>query len=531
VLVEHGGDDVDECLVAGEEAVPAGEQVALEPALALVLGEHLHDPAGGRQVVVPLEDLGVPRPVGDLEDGGESVRRRLVRSEEAKTTWVAGDHVAEERAEHAGGLTERRRRLRDVDRVGAELGHVELLEQQAAVGVRVRAHAPVGARRQGGQLGHERAVAVEEVVRPVASQPLLECDEVARVRAHFRERHLVGAPRSFGRESVDDLRAGPALGGAKDDHRPARPLGAPLHPRRMLDGQDLFDGGVEDGRHPLVHRLRVAAVDPVHRVAVALQQGRQLAVSDPRQHGRAGDLVAVQVQDGEHDTVADRVEKLVRVPARGQGPGLRLAVPDDAADDEVGVVERRSVGVRQRVPELASLVDRPGRLRSHVGGDPAGEGELPEEPAQPLLVVADLRVHLGVCPLEVGVGDRRRASVAGAHHIDGVQIPLADHPVQMRVHEVQPGSRSPVADQAWLHVRGLQGLTQEWVVEQVDLAHRQIVGGAPVGVDQAEILVAGSHDRWHRAAQRGGSAVHRFILRGSERITGRTLVPPRGRLR
>jgi hypothetical protein len=25
--------------------VPAGEEVALEPALALVLGEHLHDPA------------------------------------------------------------------------------------------------------------------------------------------------------------------------------------------------------------------------------------------------------------------------------------------------------------------------------------------------------------------------------------------------------------------------------------------------------------------------------------------------------
>ena len=44
VLVEHRIDDVDERLVAGEEAVPAGEQIALEPALALVLAEHLHYP-------------------------------------------------------------------------------------------------------------------------------------------------------------------------------------------------------------------------------------------------------------------------------------------------------------------------------------------------------------------------------------------------------------------------------------------------------------------------------------------------------
>ena len=53
VLVEHRVDDVDERLVAGEEAVPAGQQIAFEPALALVLAEHLHDPAVGGEVVVP----------------------------------------------------------------------------------------------------------------------------------------------------------------------------------------------------------------------------------------------------------------------------------------------------------------------------------------------------------------------------------------------------------------------------------------------------------------------------------------------
>ena len=52
MLIEHRVDDVDEGLVAGEQAVAAAEQVALEPALAEVLGEDLEDAAVGRQVVV-----------------------------------------------------------------------------------------------------------------------------------------------------------------------------------------------------------------------------------------------------------------------------------------------------------------------------------------------------------------------------------------------------------------------------------------------------------------------------------------------
>jgi hypothetical protein len=44
VLVEHRVDDVNEGLVAVEDAVAAGEQVALEPALAGVLREDLPNP-------------------------------------------------------------------------------------------------------------------------------------------------------------------------------------------------------------------------------------------------------------------------------------------------------------------------------------------------------------------------------------------------------------------------------------------------------------------------------------------------------
>ena len=59
---------MDERLVAVEQAVPPGEQVALEPALALVLAEHLQHAAGAGQVLVDVgaEELGVPLLVGDV---------------------------------------------------------------------------------------------------------------------------------------------------------------------------------------------------------------------------------------------------------------------------------------------------------------------------------------------------------------------------------------------------------------------------------------------------------------------------------
>ena len=64
VLVEHRIDDVDERLVAGEEAVPPGQQIAFEPALAGVLAEDLHHPAVRREMIVVGQDLGHPRAVG-----------------------------------------------------------------------------------------------------------------------------------------------------------------------------------------------------------------------------------------------------------------------------------------------------------------------------------------------------------------------------------------------------------------------------------------------------------------------------------
>ena len=52
VLVEHRVDDVNERLVRVEQPVPAGQQVAFEPAFALMLAEHFDHAAVGRQMIV-----------------------------------------------------------------------------------------------------------------------------------------------------------------------------------------------------------------------------------------------------------------------------------------------------------------------------------------------------------------------------------------------------------------------------------------------------------------------------------------------
>ena len=174
MLVEHRVDDVDERLVAVEEAVAAGEEVPLEPALAEVLGEDLHHPAVGRKMLVERIRLRDPGAIRGGEHVSEAVGRRLVGAEEPEVVAVAGDDVAEEAAEHARRLAERRRGLLHLDRVVAEVGQDEVVQQQAPVRVRVGAHPAIAGRSLRGQLGQQPAVLVEELLGPVASHPLLE---------------------------------------------------------------------------------------------------------------------------------------------------------------------------------------------------------------------------------------------------------------------------------------------------------------------------------------------------------------------
>ena len=165
---------------------------------------------------------------------------------------------------------------------------------------------PLGRQRR--DLGRDPSALVEQLLRAVRAHPRLERGEVLGVLGELRQRHLVGAEGALHRLAVDLLGPRPALGRAQDDHRPARPLGGALA-RTRLDGGDVADHLVERLGHELVHGRRVVALDEVRLVAVADQQRAQLVVRDAREHGRVGDLVAVEVQDREHRAVARRVRR------------------------------------------------------------------------------------------------------------------------------------------------------------------------------------------------------------------------------
>jgi hypothetical protein len=275
----------------------------------------------------------------------------------------------------------------------------------------------------------------------------------------------------------------------------------------VLYGRDLVQGFVERGRELLMHPRRLVAGDGQRPPAVADEEREELVLRDPREDGRVRDLVAVQVEDGKDGAVTRRVKELVGVPARGERAGLGLAVSDDARDEEVRVVEGRAERVRERVPELAALVDRAGCLGSRVARDPARERELAEELPEPVLVARHVRVELAVGALEIRVRDDPRAAVAGARDVDRIQVAGADRAVQVRIDEVQPRRRAEVAQQSRLDVLPLQGLAQERVVEQVDLPHRQVVRRPPVRVQEPQLL------RPERTARRGNRRRARGLLR------------------
>ena len=79
--------------------------------------------------------------------------------------------------------------------------------------------------------------------------------------------------------------------------------------------------------------------------------------------------------------------------------------------------------------------------------------------------------------------------MAWPSNIDHVEILLLDDTVQMHVDEVQPRRRAPVTEQARLDVRARQRLLQQGIVVEVNLSDGQVIGCAPIGVNQREVLL------------------------------------------
>jgi hypothetical protein len=310
-------------------------------------------------------------------------------------------------------------------------------------------------------------------------------------RLDVSQRHLVSAERALDLHTVDDRRARPALRGAQHDHRPAGLLLAALRGTR-LDLGDAIQDGIQGDGESLVDRGRVFAVesagDQERLVSVAPHQLEQLMLGDPGQHRGVRDLVAVEVEDRENHTVEPGVHELVGVPCGRERSRLGFAVADHARDEQVGVVERRTVGVAERVPQFAALMQGARGVGRRVARDAARERELAEQPPDAVFGAVDLRVDLRVRALQIAVGDHARAAVPRAGDVEGVEIPFPDHSVQVGVEEVESGRRPPVTEEPRLDVLGPQRLAQQRIVEQIDLPDAQVVGRPPPRVDTSDLV-------------------------------------------
>ena len=162
VLIEHRIDDVDEGLVAVEQAMPAGQQISFQPALALMFAEHFHHPPVASEVFIRLDRSGSShcRLVAS-KHVGQTIGHRFIGAEDAKIAMVLvllHAHRAET-AQHArvfglhcAGLGNLHARSR-----GNPAGE-DRAARRPPLACGIGSHARFAARRQFAQLGFERAV-------------------------------------------------------------------------------------------------------------------------------------------------------------------------------------------------------------------------------------------------------------------------------------------------------------------------------------------------------------------------------------
>src|SRR5579863_8351166 len=266
------------------------------------------------------------------------------------------------------------------------------------------------------------------------------------------------APRAFHRFVVHRSWPGPAFWCAKNDHRPhwnaSRSPGACV----VLNRANFRDDHVQRLRHLLMHDLRIMTLYEVRLLPVARKKLRQFRIRHSAKHGRVGDFVSIQMQNGQNRSIPRRIEKLIGMPTRRQRTRFGFTVANYAANQQRWITKSRAICVRDRVAQFPSLMDRAGSFGSRVAGNAAGERKLLEEFSQSVLGFRNIWIKLAVSAFQIRVCNHSRPSVPGTSHIDNVQIVLFDQPVEMYVNEIQSWRRSPMAKQARLNVLNFQWL-------------------------------------------------------------------------
>src|SRR5438477_5160123 len=245
-----------------------------------------------------------------FENRVPAVGGSFIRTEYAKIIGVVLYDIANEFSLHARCLSINSARLPDLYDVIRKLRHTQIAKQNTAVRVWICAHATLSF---GGKLGQFRAQFssfVEQLFGPVTLHPALEDFDVLPL-IHVAHRHLMRAKRPFHYFAINDSGAGPAFGRTQHDHGPLRTPLETRGSRALLDRLNFSEDLVQSGGKQLVHLRWVFAFDEVRRVPAPNKQRLKFWLWNSRQHRRPGDLVAIQMQDRQHGSVAHGVEKLV----------------------------------------------------------------------------------------------------------------------------------------------------------------------------------------------------------------------------
>ena len=394
----------------------------------------------------------------------------------------------------------------DGDLVSVNIGKLELAAYLAAVRVGIGADTQLAGRHKGRHLGAHLALGRKELLGLVGAQPLAQHAEVLVGIFGARERHLMGAPGVLGLLAINLLGAGPTLGRTEHDHGIGRTdhglARSGLSHSGGLDVADLIEDLLKQGGKTRMNArvaLVVKAGDKEMRlIAHALKELGELLVGHTGKNGGVGDLVAVEVQDRQDDTIGCRVHELVGLPRGRERTGLGLAVAHHSHGQQARVIHDGTVGVAERVAELAALVDGARRLGRKMARNTAGVGKLAEELLQAGLVIGNVGANLAVGTIEQRLGGASGTTVTRAHQEDRVLVVIGDEAVDMTEQEVDAGRGAPVTDQAVLNVRAtkvahLTGFlidkvgAHERVRAKVDLTDGQIIRCTPIQVDALEL--------------------------------------------
>src|SRR5262249_12163553 len=155
--------------------------------------------------------------------------------------------------------------------------------------------------------------------------------------------------------------------------------GGPVRARLILDVVDFLDDGFESGRHELMHQVRVRPLNEVGFVSISLEKACECLVGETPKHGRVSDLVTIQMEDWQDRSIRFRIQKFVRVPACRQRPRFALTVADDAAGQQIRIVEDRAEGMHERIAKLSTFVYGSRSLGSGVARNSSWKRKLLEQ--------------------------------------------------------------------------------------------------------------------------------------------------------